>query len=92
MNARKLYADSLGVETETEMADWIDVGIFAEEQTDEGTKEIPIYLRKHMLKSGENTLTLEVPRKPVRVSVDPYYKLIDRNPDDNVASIDVRTK
>ncbi|MCZ6678623.1 MAG: M1 family aminopeptidase, partial [Candidatus Poribacteria bacterium] len=92
LNARKLYADSLGVETETEMADWIDVGIFAEEQTDEGTKEIQIYLRKHKLKSGENTLTLEVPRKPVRVSVDPYYKLIDRNPDDNVASIDVRTK
>jgi hypothetical protein len=79
VDARKLKADGSGHESEVPIADLIDVGIFtgAEEH------EKPLYLRKHPIRTREQTLTVVVDEQPTRAAIDPYHKLIDRNPDDN---------
>lgn len=88
--SRKMYADSAGKETPAAMDDYIDIGIFAEETRDKaGRKQVnPVYLQKHKLKPGDHTLTIRVSGKPVKAGIDPYHKLIDRIPDDNVGSIE----
>jgi hypothetical protein len=79
VNAVKLKADGSGRESEVPVADLIDVGIFTGAQGDEK----PLYLRKHRIQANEQTFTLLVDEPPTRAAIDPYHKLIDRNPDDN---------
>lgn len=88
--SRKMYADSTGKETPAPMDDYIDIGIFAEETRDKaGRKQInPVYLQKHKLKPGDHTVTIRVIGKPVKAGIDPYNKLIDRIPDDNVGIVE----
>ena len=84
VKAQKIYQDSLGYEIEgPEMNDWIDIGILGEEKRDGVTEEFPLYLKKTRLKAGTHTFEIEVDEKPVKAGIDPYYKLIDRNSDDN---------
>jgi ABC-2 type transport system permease protein len=86
LEARKLYADSLGNEAEAPMNDWIDVGVFAANPDNPQELGEELYLRKHRLQAGEQSLTVEVASEPARAGVDPYHKLIDRNSDDNVVA------
>ena len=87
---KKLYADSSGKETVAPMDDYIDVGVFGEETRDkEGRKKTnPIYLQKYKLTAGTKTITVHVTGKPVKAGIDPYNKLIDRIPDDNLGDVD----
>ncbi|MGB3589836.1 MAG: M1 family aminopeptidase, partial [Tunicatimonas sp.] len=92
IKSAKLYADSLGMETPANYnGDYIDVGIFAADGTDENgrTKTNPIYLQKHKLAPGEHTLEITVTEEPAKAGIDPYNKLIDRVPDDNLISVDL---
>ena len=84
LKSRKVHADGEGVETEVEHNDWIEVGLFGEEQ--EGD-EPPIYLEKHRLESGVNEVELVVDERPVRAGIDPRHLLIDRVPRDNVRTV-----
>ena len=90
-STRKLYADSTGKETVAAMNDYIDVAIFGEETKDkDGRKKInPIYIQKYKLAQGEKKITLHVKGKPVKAGIDPYNKLIDRIPDDNLGDVDM---
>jgi len=64
--------------------DYIDIGIFGEEENAEGEKqEVEIYLKKHNITTINNKITLIVDQKPTEVGVDPYNKLIDTNSEDN---------
>jgi len=81
----KYRADSLGNETSIELNDWIDIGIFAED--DEGEEKL-IYLEKKLITSQENSFKIIVDEKPVKAGIDPINKLIDRNPDDNVKKVE----
>ncbi|WP_022836896.1 ABC transporter permease/M1 family aminopeptidase [Salisaeta longa] len=83
--ARKVRADSLGAETEVAMNDWIDVGVFPPDTSDVPPE--PLYLRKHRLKSGAQTITVTVDDEPARAGIDPYAKLIDRAVGDNVTTV-----
>ena len=66
------------------LADYIDIGIFAEdEDEDGGIKEVELYLKKHKITEINNKITIIVDRKPTEVGVDPYNKLIDTSSDDN---------
>ena len=66
------------------LADYIDVGIFAEDSDKEGKpQEVELYLKKHKITTINNKLTIIVDKEPVEVGVDPYNKLIDTNSDDN---------
>jgi hypothetical protein len=83
--ARKLRADGQGVETEAPLDDWIDVGVFGARS---GTAdEAVLYLQKHHLTGPELQVELTVDALPARAGLDPYHKLIDRAPDDNVRAV-----
>jgi hypothetical protein len=85
--ARKLRADGKGAESEIPMDDWVDVAVFGE-KVPGGPKTGPILANeKRRVSSGTQTLDLVVMGEPVRAGVDPFHKLIDRDPDDNTAEV-----
>jgi ABC-2 type transport system permease protein len=65
------------------LADYIDLGIFSEEEIDGKKKEKQLYFQKHKITQIHNKITLIVDEKPTEVGIDPYNKLIDTNSDDN---------
>ncbi|WP_026947108.1 ABC transporter permease/M1 family aminopeptidase [Algoriphagus marincola] len=92
LNSQKLYADENGKEIPAEYdGDYIDIGIFASASTHEkGLKNTsPLYLEKHKIKPGINSFTMKVKGVPKSGGIDPFNKLIDRIPDDNVIEIEV---
>ncbi|MXV16645.1 ABC transporter permease/M1 family aminopeptidase [Hufsiella ginkgonis] len=90
VSTRKFYADSAGNEKPAaRMNDYIDIGIFAAESKDKTgrTLTVPLALKKYKLTAGTHTIEVIVKGKPVKAGIDPYVKLIDRIPDDNVSDI-----
>jgi ABC-2 type transport system permease protein len=65
------------------LADYIDIGVFAEEEVGGKKKEIELYLKKHKITQIDNKISIIVNQKPVEVGVDPYNKLIDTKSNDN---------
>ena len=80
VSAKKLRADETGKQTEVPMDDLVDIGVL-------GPDDQPLYLKKHRIKTGETTLTIEVDSKPVKAGIDPVVKLIDRRSDDNTVPV-----
>jgi hypothetical protein len=83
LNAKKFVADSLGYEKEQPFHDWVEIGVFAQNK-ETGS---PLYIGKHRLKAGENNIEILVKEKPARAGIDPYFKLVDRNPEDNTMRV-----
>lgn len=91
VKSQKVYADSSGRENFAAYeGDYIDIGIFAKDDTDENgrTRTNALYLQKHKIKPGESTITLQVATEPAKAGIDPYNKLIDRIPDDNLIAVE----
>lgn len=65
------------------LSDYIDIGIFSEEEVDGKKKEKILYLKKHKITSIHNKISLIVDEKPLEVGVDPFNKLIDTQSEDN---------
>ncbi len=65
------------------LADYIDIGIFGEEEVEGKKKEVELYFKKHKINSINNKISIIVDKKPVEVGVDPYNKLIDTQSGDN---------
>jgi ABC-2 type transport system permease protein len=65
------------------LEDYIDVGIFYEEDIDGEKKEKELYLKKHKITQIQNKVTIIVDKRPSEVGIDPYNKLIDTQSDDN---------
>ena len=80
VSAKKLRADEGGTQKEEPMDDWVDIGVL-------GKDDKPLYLKKHRIRSGEASFTVEVGEKPLRAGIDPVVKLIDRRPDDNSIAV-----
>ncbi|MFD2248434.1 ABC transporter permease/M1 family aminopeptidase [Pontibacter ruber] len=87
VDAKKLYADSLGTESVAKLNDWVDVGVLARKKVDGHWQDKPLYLKKHKLKSGQNKFEFIVDEEPAKAGVDPYNILIDRNPTDNTKTL-----
>ena len=83
VTARKVTVDSTGVETEVPMDNLVEIGVYAASEDEDGVGE-PLYRRLHRLRSGEQTVTVAVPREPASAGVDPRHLLIDTDPDDNL--------
>ncbi|WP_347173730.1 ABC transporter permease/M1 family aminopeptidase [Polaribacter uvawellassae] len=66
-----------------QLEDYIDVGVFIEEEVDGKMKEKVLYLKKHKITEINNKVIIVVDKKPTEVGVDPYNKLIDINSNDN---------
>lgn len=92
LQARKLYADGKGDETEAEtLADWIEVGAYVERPGQDETGELveePIYLELHQFTAAETSLTLVLDERPLRAGIDPRHLLIDRSPRDNTRKVE----
>jgi ABC-2 type transport system permease protein len=85
--ASKVRADSVGNETEVPMDDLVEVGVFAP-AADGEDRGAPLYLRRHRIRSGRQTITVVVPREPARAGIDPLGKLIQREAGDNVVDVE----
>lgn len=77
--AQKFRSTEKGVETELPFNDYIDIGVLAKNGKDDKV----LYLKKHLVHSGENTFEIIVDQKPEYAGIDPMNKLIDRDSDDN---------
>jgi aminopeptidase N len=85
VDARKLYADGEGVETESPLNEVFDVGVFtAEPGKGVFDEDDVVLLERRPIRSGVQTLRFITSREPKFAGVDPYNKWIDRNSDDNV--------
>lgn len=82
----KLRADSLGNEKAIRMSDLVDVGIFGEPDAMSALGK-PIFVEKRRMSAGDTTLHVVVDKAPRSVGIDPFNKLIDRNPQDNVMKV-----
>jgi len=86
VGAKKVRADNVGRETEVPMNESIEIGVFAAGQGDALGE--PLYLERHRIRRGEQTIRITVSREPARAGIDPYRTLIDRERNDNVIGVD----
>ncbi|MDB5024172.1 MAG: family transporter protein [Mucilaginibacter sp.] len=90
VDAVKVWIDDKGNDIPAKnMNDYIDIGVFAANSNNkEGRSQVnPLYLKKYKLTLGQHTISVIVKGKPVNVAIDPYAKLIDRQPNDNVKEL-----
>jgi aminopeptidase N len=89
VEARKLYADGKGKETEAPLDEPFDIGVFTAEP---GKKDFSassvLYFERRPIRTGTQTLTVTVDEPPRFAGVDPYNKRIDRNSEDNLRRFD----
>ena len=78
--AHKFRADSVGVQTEIPVNDYIYIGVL-------GDNDEELYLQKHKITKNESKIEIVVDKEPVRAGIDPFVLLIDRNRDDNMVDI-----
>ena len=86
VSATKFRADSLGNQTEIPIRDLVDIGVFGEKQKG-NTLGKPLHVEKRWITAKETTIELVVPEEPKKAGIDPYNKLIDRAPKDNVKTV-----
>jgi ABC-2 type transport system permease protein len=89
VTAKKFAADGKGHETELPLDLSIDIGAFNKnpDEVKPGEKA-QIYLQKHRINLAETLITLTLDEKPSYVGIDPLNKLVDRNSDDNVTTVE----
>lgn len=87
--ARKTVYDTLGVGTTVPMHDLIEVGVYGSEEDGVDT-DLPIYLERHRIRDGEQTIVVTVDGRPGRAGIDPRRRLIQRQPRDNVRDVTLR--
>ena len=74
--------------TEVPMDEWTPIGVFA--PTGQGADfGETLYLRSHRIRTGRQTITVTVPKKPSDAGIDPYVLLIDLERFDNVEKVEV---
>jgi hypothetical protein len=89
IEARKMYADGKGKETEAPIKDAVfDVGVFSAEPGKKAfsSKDV-LAFRSVPLKTGSQTVVITVDKPPKFAGVDPYNKQIDRNSEDNAIKV-----
>ena len=87
LEAHKLQADSAGTEREIPIDEWMDVAVFGEEGGGED-RGPGLFSERRRIGASRVAFEIVVDRKPASVVIDPYYKLIDRDRDDNVRRVD----
>jgi ABC-2 type transport system permease protein len=88
IEAKKLYADGKGKETEAPLSELFEVGAFSAQPGKKGfSKASVLGFDRRTLASGEGRVTLVTAEMPKWVGVDPFNKRIDRNSDDNLAEV-----
>jgi len=76
----KLQSDAKGEEKPVPVNDLIDIGVLGED-------DAVLFAEKRRVTKAMETFEVVVSGKPVKAGIDPFNKLIDRNPKDNVKSL-----
>jgi ABC-type transport system involved in multi-copper enzyme maturation permease subunit len=87
LTAKKLRATGQGAESEVPLGDEIDIGVFGAEEEGAPPEGKLLYLEKHRIEAPESTIEVVVDEEPRKAGIDPFNKLIDRNPEDNVKDV-----
>lgn len=88
IDTAKYYADGLGKETEAELSDDIDIGLFTDRPGHGAFDSDDVVLMKRKpVSSGEQVIRIVTKTKPTFAGIDPYNKYIDRNSDDNILAV-----
>jgi ABC-2 type transport system permease protein len=88
VEAKKFYAHDNGTETETPLAERIEVGLFtAEPGADIFDAADVVLMERRPIRSGRQVLRFVTDRKPTYAGIDPYNFYIDRNSADNVMAV-----
>ncbi|HAG73130.1 MAG TPA: hypothetical protein DCL66_13100, partial [Gammaproteobacteria bacterium] len=64
----------------------IDVAVLGEEDEETGVPVV-IHVEKLRVNQEEQSFVFTVDTLPISVGIDPFNKLVDRNPEDNVKNI-----
>jgi ABC-2 type transport system permease protein len=89
VHARKIVYDSAGVETEMPMDELISIGVFAMHVPGRDELSTPLYLKKHRIRSGDQTIIVTVSGKPILAGIDPNHLLDweEKEEDDNIEAV-----
>lgn len=68
----------------------LDIGVFDNdtENAQGMTIKSPLILKKAWVKPGKSTFTFNTTKPPIKAGIDPYNKMIDRIPDDNIKPVE----
>ncbi len=75
-------------QTEIPIADYIDVGVFGGPEKGNALGKL-LAVRKVHVTERTMPAAFVVHGRPVKAGIDPFNKLIDRTPEDNVRAVDV---
>lgn len=87
IKAEKMTADGKGQETVQPLSEQIEIGAFSGDPDEFSKDNQTLYLQKHLINAGDNTIEIVVPANAAYVGVDPLIKLIDRDAADNVRKL-----
>lgn len=91
VESSKSYFDGNGKLLSTgEKPNVIEIALFEQDgKNDQGmTVKKPMVLEKRWVKPGASTFTFTADKLPLKAGIDPYNKLIDRIPDDNMKNVE----
>ncbi len=89
VTSSQLEADGSGKETEVPMAIKLDLAVFPASGDELGDDDLPdpILIEQRVITGGESSFEFIIDTEPARVGIDPYHKMIDKNPSDNLKLI-----
>lgn len=79
---KKIKADSLGNETIVPIDDWVDIGVFADND-----EEVLLTQKRVKINQEEMQFTLEMDSIPVKAAIDPRKLMIDKVYKDNIKRV-----
>lgn len=88
IQAQKLEADAMGEEEALDFTQDFDIGALRLHPDQVSEADDVLYLQKHSLSQGENTVVIELGERPAFAGVDPFVKLISRDVSQNVRAVD----
>lgn len=89
VTAKKVVADSAGVETEVPVTEWLEVGAYTSMSYRDVTP--PLYLARHRITAGKQTIRFMLPHQPVTAGIDPNLLMIDVDPFNNRTEVKIET-
>jgi len=83
----KFHADGSGKESPAALDDWVDVGVFGEKEKNGPPEGKVLLLEKRRIGKADDVIEMVVDQEPKKAGIDPFNKLIDRDPDNNIAPV-----
>ncbi|NAS30706.1 hypothetical protein GTQ40_06965 [Flavobacteriaceae bacterium R38] len=82
VKAKKFNIDASGKEHEVKQHDWVDIGVYK----DDNEKEL-LFVKRVLFTKNQMEFTFEVDTLPAKAAIDPKRLLIERITDDNVKPV-----